>query len=1385
MTQHGSSVASQNGSTRIQAGQQLRVVASDLGAGKDLTLIGQSVDLSAAQNTSVEHGAQQSSSSGFSVGATLNPLAAFKDAYQQSASNNKSTSFLGRSSKHADAMADGSLAAMTPVVVQAGSRSASGNQDHASSSAQVSTLTAGNKLTILATGGSITSQGASISAEGDALLIARDNINLDVAHTLESQGQTNSSKGWSMDNRGSLPMGVFHGQGNGDGTTDTVRGTSLSVGGKASLATTTGDITLTASNLAVNGDLNISAAKNLTIQSGQNTFDNANQSNNQAIGKVVISDTERFAGYHTEKSHDNDLGVTQVGTNVASLQGNVNLSAGDKYTQSASTVLAKNDIDIVAKSIDLTTAASTGSNEQSSASLKVGAFARISSPLIDLANNIENAKKSDGRLQAMQGLAAASNAYQAVSAATGMSGALIKGEVGIGFASANSQDRGSSSQAQGSTIQGGGNVNLTSTDGDIHATGASIAAGKTLTLDSAKNILLDAGQSSAAISGSNHNAGVEVGVGYSIGAQTGVYAYISANVGNGNYNNSATTNSNTHLSGDTVSLQSKGDTTLKGADVKADTINANVGGRLAIESVQDVLTQHNEQSSIGGRVQVSIGTAWEASGSLSQSTANGTSHVVNQQSGLFAGNGGYHVTADTVDLKGGAIVSSNADKSELTAKAISVENIANRMEYAANSVSVSGGFSVGGGDAQTSSGASNPNFTPGLALQDKGSASSTTYGTLTDGRINIGGQHLTSAAGLGAHTDLATANTAIARLPDLKNVMNNQQAMAAAANTVIATATQIAGDMGKLAQLKGEQAKAEFDDANGNVAQAQKDLDALNKDSTPEQREKAQQAVTLATQQRDNAQQAVSDAQAAEKNWGPTGDYTRAMKVVTGVLVGGGVGQGVGQIAANAGAPYAAEAIGDYFSQPGHDNQTAQLLSHAVLGAVLAVANGSSAAAGAGAGASGELAAQVLSRELYPQAYDADGSFHPDRLSPNQIQTVVALSAGVGALVAGATGGSMLDASVGGSIAANAVTNNRMLHTVDRSTAKTLAAKGRYSEQEIRDALRYSGLKDQNGNVIIPAGTVETYVNGRPINPTSDLSLADNQRQNAPFGVDRIDSTTTMERLPTAPPSQDLMDFIVAQTGGKNSPYFFSAPKQTQTSYSSDLPAAPQGTHRVSTTVNGYAYFPLAADCPAASCTNGDPIAYAIADPGTKAYQEALAHQNERTFNIVTGFLGVAGEAAAAAKAFMGLADAGAVAKGAGGAVVAAEGKIGDAVFNDVNQTARPAAQANVNEPTLIADRVTAKAEATGKPLPNGNMADAHAEIGVIQQAYNAGKTQGTDMVMNVTGKDVCGYCKGDIAAAAEQAGLKSLTVQAKDEVTGMPKTYYWTQGMRSIKEKR
>jgi filamentous hemagglutinin len=144
------------------------------------------------------------------------------------------------------------------------------------------------------------------------------------------------------------------------------------------------------------------------------------------------------------------------------------------------------------------------------------------------------------------------------------------------------------------------------------------------------------------------------------------------------------------------------------------------------------------------------------------------------------------------------------------------------------------------------------------------------------------------------------------------------------------------------------------------------------------------------------------------------------------------------------------------------------------------------------------------------------------------------------------------------------------------------------------------------------------------------------------------------------------------------------------------------------------------------------------------------------------------------------------VGKGTTGTVkptVTAELEVNGVKFKDTNQTARPTGQANKNEPTLIADKITNKEITTGKQLPNGNMATAHAEIGAIQQAHNAGLAKGADLKINVTGKDVCGYCKGDIAAAAKESGAKSVTIHAIDDKTGLPKIYIWQPGMKSIRE--
>jgi hypothetical protein len=128
---------------------------------------------------------------------------------------------------------------------------------------------------------------------------------------------------------------------------------------------------------------------------------------------------------------------------------------------------------------------------------------------------------------------------------------------------------------------------------------------------------------------------------------------------------------------------------------------------------------------------------------------------------------------------------------------------------------------------------------------------------------------------------------------------------------------------------------------------------------------------------------------------------------------------------------------------------------------------------------------------------------------------------------------------------------------------------------------------------------------------------------------------------------------------------------------------------------------------------------------------------------------------------------------------VTAQGKVNGQVYLDTNQNARSTTAADAAERTLVpAERVAAREE-IGRGNVNGNMATAHAEIGVIQQASKAGVAKGSDMTISVTGsRAVCPYCRGDIPLAAEAAGLKSLTVI--DTKAGV--TLYWTPGMKNMK---
>lgn len=133
--------------------------------------------------------------------------------------------------------------------------------------------------------------------------------------------------------------------------------------------------------------------------------------------------------------------------------------------------------------------------------------------------------------------------------------------------------------------------------------------------------------------------------------------------------------------------------------------------------------------------------------------------------------------------------------------------------------------------------------------------------------------------------------------------------------------------------------------------------------------------------------------------------------------------------------------------------------------------------------------------------------------------------------------------------------------------------------------------------------------------------------------------------------------------------------------------------------------------------------------------------------------------------------------------VVSARAEIDGKVYIDTNQNARSPALANPKKLTLISEEVANKPPTrNGATYPNSNMAEAHAEIGAIQQAYENGVTEGKNMVIHVQGRDVCTYCRNDIATAARKAGLRSVTVRAIDEKNRLH-IYTWSSGKNSLKE--
>lgn len=222
----------------------------------------------------------------------------------------------------------------------------------------------------------------------------------------------------------------------------------------------------------------------------------------------------------------------------------------------------------------------------------------------------------------------------------------------------------------------------------------------------------------------------------------------------------------------------------------------------------------------------------------------------------------------------------------------------------------------------------------------------------------------------------------------------------------------------------------------------------------------------------------MSDAQLREtpeyrevmKGYGTGSTPQMVVQAITGVLGGLNAGN-PGQILAGGLNPAVAQLI----KQATGDNREANLMAHAVWGALAAQLGGNNAASGAAGAFSGELAARYIIDNYY--------GGRTDNLSEQERQQISMLATIASGIAGGLAGNSTASAGTGAQAGRNAVENNALSELVpprvqqDASLAFDLSGKG-VTNDEIIKAVDKSHIGPSVGDTAKIHGDVKGQVAG-------------------------------------------------------------------------------------------------------------------------------------------------------------------------------------------------------------------------------------------------------------------------------------------------------------------
>lgn len=465
---------------------------------------------------------------------------------------------------------------------------------------------------------------------------------------------------------------------------------------------------------------------------------------------------------------------------------------------------------------------------------------------------------------------------------------------------------------------------------------------------------LQAAESTSSQSSKNSGGSFGVGVSISGGKQNGIAftAGIAENRGNSDGHSTAWTN--THVTaGNTLTIQSGGDTNIKGAVASGKQVVADVGGNLNVESLQDTDHYNSKQQGAGVSVSVCVPPLCagpsSVSGNISQQKMNSDYSAAGEQSGIKAGDGGFQVNIKgNTDLKGGVIASNNKavheDKNSLTTATLTTSDIENHASYDASSLGISGGY--GGGIGKNQKGAAdNVNPVAGTDLPK------------TDSELAVAPPVV-----LGASDDASSVTRSGISGGSLKitdNVKQQQITGKTADETVASVNRDTSNTGGALAPIfDKDKIQAGFDITSQFVNQA--GTFVTNRAKEADAAKAAANDPNLTPEQRAAAQQRADQLTA---EWGPSGTYRQVLTALT-VAAGGNVTGGMGQLAQNATIAYVQQLAANQVKQiaDGLGSDEARAALHAIVGCAGAAAGGQAC----GAGAMGAAASSVIGSLMAP-----------------------------------------------------------------------------------------------------------------------------------------------------------------------------------------------------------------------------------------------------------------------------------------------------------------------------------------------------------------------------------------------------------------------------------